>query len=91
MFVLIVFSLFVVYLSELVDFIQLSCSEALYYVNYTDVNNLLSNNLNKYQIVSVECEGGLNDSGYSIPIKQKVYLKELGKEGTLGIICQNKE
>ena len=50
-----------------------------------------SNNLNKYQIVSVECEGGLNDSGYSIPIKQKVYLKELGKEGTLGIICQNKE
>ena len=34
-----------------------------------------SNNLNKYQIVSVECEGGLNDSGYSIPIKQKVYLK----------------
>jgi len=50
-----------------------------------------SNNLNKYQIVSVECEGGLNDSGYSIPIKQKVYLKELGKEGTLGIVCQNKE
>jgi len=50
-----------------------------------------SNNLNKYQIVSVECEGGLNDSGYSIPIKQKVYLKELGKEGTLGVICQNKE
>ena len=50
-----------------------------------------SNNLNKYQIVSVECEGGLNDSGYSIPIKQKVYLKELGKEGTLGIICQNRE
>ena len=50
-----------------------------------------SNNLNKYQIVSVECEGGLNDSGYSIPIKRKVYLKELGKEGTLGIICQNKE
>ena len=50
-----------------------------------------SNNLNKYQIVSVECEGGLNDSGYSIPIKQKVYLKELGKEGTLGIICRNKE
>ena len=50
-----------------------------------------SNNLNKYQIVSVECEGGLNDSGYSIPIKQKVYLKELGKEGTLGIICQNKK
>ena len=50
-----------------------------------------SNNLNKYQIVSVECDGGLNDSGYSIPIKQKVYLKELGKEGTLGIICQNKE
>ena len=50
-----------------------------------------SNNLNKYQIVSVECEGGLNDSGYSIPIRQKVYLKELGKEGTLGIICQNKE
>ena len=41
-----------------------------------------SNNLNKYQIVSVHCEGGLNDSGYSIPIKQKVYLKELGKEGT---------
>ena len=50
-----------------------------------------SNNLNKYQIVSVQCEGGLNDSGYSIPIRQKVYLKELGKEGTLGIICQNKE
>ena len=50
-----------------------------------------SNNFNKYQIVSVECEGGLNDSGYSIPIRQKVYLKELGKEGTLGIICQNKE
>ena len=50
-----------------------------------------SNNLNKYQIVSVECEGGLNDSGYSIPIRQKVYLKELGKEGTLGIVCQNKE
>ena len=50
-----------------------------------------SNNLNKYQIVSVECKGGLNDSGYSIPIRQKVYLKELGKEGTLGIICQNKE
>ena len=50
-----------------------------------------SNNLNKYQIVSVECEGGLNDSGYSIPIKQKVYLKELGKEGALGIICQNNE
>ena len=50
-----------------------------------------SNNLNKYQIVSVECEGGLNDSGYSIPIRQKVYLKELGKEGTLGVICQNKE
>ena len=50
-----------------------------------------SNNLNKYQIVSVECEGGLNDSGYSIPIKQKVYFKELGKEGTLGIICQNKK
>jgi len=50
-----------------------------------------SNNLNKYQIVSVECEGGLNDSGYSIPIKRKVYLKELGKEGTLGIICQNKK
>ena len=50
-----------------------------------------SNNLNKYQIVTVECEGGLNDSGYSIPIRQKVYLKELGKEGTLGIICQNKE
>ena len=50
-----------------------------------------SNNLNKYQIVSVECEGGLNDSGYSIPIRQKVYLKELGKEVTLGIICQNKE
>ena len=50
-----------------------------------------SNNLNKYQIVSVECEGGLNDSGYSIPIRQKGYLKELGKEGTLGIICQNKK
>ena len=50
-----------------------------------------SNNLNKYQIVSVECEGGLNDSGYSIPIKQKVYFKELNKEGTLGIICQNKK
>ena len=50
-----------------------------------------SNNLNKYQIVSVECEGGLNDSGYSIPIKQKVYFKELGKEGTIGIICQNKK
>ncbi len=50
-----------------------------------------SNNLNKYQLVSVECEGGLNDSGYSIPIKQKVYFKELGKEGTLGIICQNKK
>ena len=50
-----------------------------------------SNNLNKYQIVSVECEGGLNDSGYSIPIKQKVYFKELSKEGTLGIICQNKK
>ena len=50
-----------------------------------------SNNLNKYQIVSVECEGGLNDSGYSIPIRQKVYLKELDKEGTLGIICQNKK
>ena len=50
-----------------------------------------SNNLNKYQMVSVECEGGLNDSGYSIPIKQKVYFKELGKEGTLGIICQNKK
>ena len=50
-----------------------------------------SNNLNKYQIVSVECEGGLNDSGYSIPIKQKVYFKELGKEGTVGIICQNKK
>ena len=50
-----------------------------------------SNNLNKYQIVSVECEGGLNDSGYSIPIKQKVYFKELGKEGTLGMICQNKK
>ena len=50
-----------------------------------------SNNLNKYQIVSVECVGGLNDSGYSIPIKQKVYFKELGKEGTLGIICQNKK
>ena len=50
-----------------------------------------SNNLNKYQIVSVECEGGLNDSGYSIPIKQKLYLKELGKDGKLGIICQNKK
>ena len=50
-----------------------------------------SNNLNKYQIVSVECAGGLNDSGYSIPIKQKVYFKELGKKGTLGIICQNKK
>ena len=50
-----------------------------------------SNNLNKYQIVSVECEGGLNDSGYSIPIKQKVYLKELGKEGIVGIICQNEK
>ena len=50
-----------------------------------------SNNLNKYQIVSVECEGGLNDSGYSIPIRQKVYLKELGKEGMVGIICQNKK
>ena len=50
-----------------------------------------SNNLNKYQIVSVECEGGLNDSGYSIPIRQKVYLKELGKEGIVGIICQNKK
>ena len=50
-----------------------------------------SNNLNKYQIVSVECEGGLNDSGYSIPIRQKVYLKELSKEGIVGIICQNKK
>ena len=50
-----------------------------------------SNNLNKYQIVSVECEGGLNDSGYSIPIRQKVYLKELSKEGTVGIICQSKK
>jgi len=50
-----------------------------------------SNNLNKYQIVFVQCEGGLNDSGYSIPIRQKVYLKELGKAGTLGIICQNKK
>ena len=50
-----------------------------------------SNNLNKYKIVSVECEGGLNDSGYSIPFKQKVYLKELGKDGTIGIICQNKK
>ena len=50
-----------------------------------------SNNLNKYQIVSVECDGGLNDSGYSIPIKQKVYLKELGKGGKLGIICQNRK
>ena len=50
-----------------------------------------SNNLNKYQIVSVECKGGLNDSGYSIPFKQKLYLKELGKDGALGIICQNKK
>ena len=50
-----------------------------------------SNNLNKYQIVSVECEGGLNDSGYSIPIRQKVYLKELSKEGIVGIICQSKK
>ena len=50
-----------------------------------------SNNLNKYQIVSVECDGGLNDSGYSIPIRQKVYLKELSKEGIVGIICQNKK
>ena len=50
-----------------------------------------SNNLNKYQIVSVECEGGLNDSGYSIPIRQKVYLKELSKEGIVGVICQNKK
>ena len=50
-----------------------------------------SNNLNKYQIVSVEGEGGLNDSGYSIPIRQKVYLKELSKDGIVGIICQNKK
>ena len=50
-----------------------------------------SNNLNKYRIVSVECEGGLNDSGYSIPIRQKVYLKEWSKEGIVGIICQNKK
>ena len=52
---------------------------------------MASLNLNKYQIVSVECEGGLNDSGYSIPIRQKVYLKELSKEGIVGIICQNKK
>jgi cytochrome c biogenesis factor len=40
--------LFVFYLSELVDFLQMSCSEAFLYASYVDVNILLSNNLNKY-------------------------------------------
>ncbi|GIS15295.1 MAG: hypothetical protein CM15mP117_07270 [Alphaproteobacteria bacterium] len=30
-----------------------------------------SNNLNKYQIVSVECEGGLNDSGIQYQSNKK--------------------
>ena len=34
-----------------------------------------SNNLNKYQIISVECEGGLNDSGYSIPINKSIFKR----------------
>ena len=48
-----------------------------------------SNNLNVYQLVSVECVGGLRDSGYSITFRQKVYFKEANSNGKIGKICMN--
>ena len=48
-----------------------------------------SNNLNVYHIVSVECVGGLRDSGYSITLRQKVYFKEANSDGTIGKVCIN--
>ena len=48
-----------------------------------------SNNLNVYQLVSVECVGGLRDSGYSVTFRQKVYFKEANRDGKIGKICVN--
>ena len=49
-----------------------------------------SNDLNVYKLVSVECKGGLHDSGYSIVLKRKIYLKEINRDGTIGKICSNR-
>ena len=50
-----------------------------------------SNDLNVYKLVSVQCEGGIHDSGYSIPLNQKLYLKEVNRDGTIGKICLNRK
>ncbi|MBT5574388.1 hypothetical protein N9C75_01445 [Alphaproteobacteria bacterium] len=48
-----------------------------------------SNKIPEYKFVSVKCEGGLHDSGYSIPIDKKVFFKQINKDGTIGSVCKN--
>ena len=50
-----------------------------------------SNNLPIYKLVSVECEGGLHDSGYSITLNKRVYFKQANEDETLDYVCKNND
>ena len=48
-----------------------------------------SNNLSNYKLVSVKCEGGFHDSGYSIIVNNRVYFKQVNEDGIVGSVCKN--
>mgnify|MGYP001487175254 CR=1 FL=1 len=50
-----------------------------------------SNKLPIYELVSEQCEGGLHDSGYSIPFNKRVYFKQVNKDGTVGSVCKDND
>ena len=50
-----------------------------------------SNKLQIYELVSEPCNGGLHDSGYSIIVNNKVYFKQVNKDGTVGSVCKDND
>ena len=50
-----------------------------------------SNKLPIYDFVFERCEGGLHDSGYSIPFNKRIYFKQVNKDGTVGPVCKDND
>ena len=50
-----------------------------------------SNNLSNYKLVSVQCEGGQHDTGYSITFNKRVYFKQIDEGETLSYVCKNND
>ena len=50
-----------------------------------------SNKLSNYKLVSVQCEGGLHDTGYSITFNRRVYFKQIDKGESPSYVCKNKD